>query len=664
VPVTDSLQQGVIGISSLNNVIEQSKIMLSDDNEDAKTAEAIKALNTAARELLAKSLVANSIYKHSLKRLGVLGYEGDMLTALDSYADKQATHIATLATLRETTGNLSAMLEEKHNLSEKDREYAGTLLNEVIRRENLDMYTSGKHWTGAVARTNAAWMLFTNPGYYIQNMTQPFMMSVPYMAGRIKGENLYQQVANTYAAIGKQFVSHRGEPYTIDDMVADKLITGEEAVMLKRLQAEGLLDTNMESEYGKLDESSNKALHLMKKASDRFMEINQRIEQLNRVATALVAYRNAKRHPEAMKGVEKELYMPSDFDEHTVLDLNAYSFTSDVIERTHGDYSDLNAPSFMRAGGMSMGGLEKLVFQFRKYSIIQMGFFAHMAKLAFSGATPQERAIGRRMLLQHLAVSLTTCGMKGTFPLAFILWAGAAAFGDDDDDTESYWRRVIGNDKASDFLLHGLSAGFGGPDMGAYIGSGDLGNFYPMFQRHEDVSLVEDILYTLAGPTGSQFERARKGVMNLWESGNLITNGDIDPYFRMGNFTKAMEFLLPKGFSNLVKSVDYLNNGVTSASGDTTYIPAEDYTAVDAMFQALGLPSYKQTFAYWDKARYFENRNWLKSEKQDLVKLAREGKTSTVIRRLPEYNRRAKHIGQKPATLSAIQKSANKKKAQ
>jgi hypothetical protein len=37
---------------------------------------------------------------------------------------------------------------------------------------------------------------------------------------------------------------------------------------------------------------------------------------------------------------------------------------------------------------------------------------------------------------------------------------------------------------------------------------------------------------------------------------------------------------------------------------------------------------------------------------------------STVVRRLPEYNRRAKNIGQKPTTLSAIQKSANKKKKQ
>lgn len=659
-PIEEASNKGVISLASLNNIIDNAGLILKDEALDAKAKENIKAINKAAQQILCRSLVSSAIQKHSLKRLNVEGYEPNLLRAFDDFSARQANHVASLATMRDVSHSLSLMINEKKKtqVSPENQEYVTSLLNEFIRRENLDLFTMKSNWTGPVARTTAGWVLFTKPWYYLQNITQPFMMSVPYMSGRITGENLYGQVGDVYFDLTKKFIAHWGKPYTLEDMVADKTITKNEAAMLRSLQAEGLLDVNMESEFGRLDEMDNKAAQAAKRVSDFFMNANQRIEQINRMSTALVAYRMGLKHPEAVKGMSKELLDTSAVQ--LGVDKNAYGFVSDVIERTHGDYSDLNAPSFMRANGLGVGGLEKLMFQFKKYSFIQMDFMFHMAKLWFDGATKEERAFGRRALLHTVGVTLATCGMMGAFPLSYILGAAAFAFGDDDDDTESYWRRKIGNDRVSDYVLHGIAAGLGITDLGKSIGNGDLGNIYPLWQWKHDLTPMENLLSNIAGPAANQFNKAIKGVGELNDSFNLVTNGELDPYFRSGRVMKAMEYLLPSGFASAIKAIDHYNNGVTSSSGNTMYVPKEEISFLDALCESIGMPPYRLSKAYWERGLNYDNKQMLKDRKAEMKKLLKEGHTSTVMKRLPEYNRLAIKNGAKPTTMADLRKERKK----
>ena len=648
-PTSEASRRGVIRLDQIKNVIDQAAVSMSDLDMDSETKDYIVGLSNAANELMIQSMMNSAIQKSQLKRRDVAGFETNMMRVFADYSAKQSSHVANLATERDQREALSAMLREKKSAPNDKREVCTDIYNQIIHRTDLLSKQDPKHWANGVQRFNAGMMLFTNPGYYFQNATQPFMMSASYMAGNFGMAKMTTEIGQVYGQLVKNFSGYFGKPWKIEDLLKDGIVSKEELEMLKQLNYESLLDPSMQSEYGELNDSENWAARKYKLVSDKFTAVNQRVEMMNRISTALVAYRNAKGSGK-VKGMSEQ-YKDSIVARQFKGDLDAYAYTAEVIYRTHGDYSSLNSPAMMLQGGLKMGGMEKLLFQFRKYQMIQLGSYAHMLKQAFNGATPEERALGKREFLYTMGTHLVTCGIKGSFFLAQLVSVANWAFGDDDEDDDEFAKRMLGNGAAADILVGGLPE-FAGLPVSSYIGAGDALSPFGFFKRNKNVGFTEDLVFNLAGPTASQADKMVRGFGSLWDSTNLVTDYSLDPYFKAGEFTKGMETILPKGFGNMVKAVDQMKNGIQSSSGNTTYVRPEEVTAWDTFCTVMGIPSSHVSEAYEKAGRAYDKMDLLKTKTNEVKAFIKEGDSKAAMRAIIRRNELAAKIGAKPKYYS------------
>lgn len=647
-PVSEAETRGAIRLNQIKNVIDQAALEMADLDVDAEAKDYIMGLSKAANELMVKSMLNSAIQKSQLHRRNVMGFDTNMMRVFDSYSIKQANHVANICTERKQREAMSAMLKEKKSASNEEMEFCTDLYNQFKRRSELLATQDPRHWANKVQRFNAGMMLFTNPGYYFQNATQPFMMSASYMAGNFGMTKVTTEICQVYGQLAKAFTGYFSKPWKLDDLVKDGICNEEELGMLKQLNYENLLEASMKSEYGELNDSENWMARKYKVVSDKFVAVNQRVEMMNRISTALVAYRNAK-GSDKVRGM-KDAYKNSIISKQFKGDLNAYAYAAEVVYRTHGDYSSLNSPAMMLQGGIHAGGMEKLLFQFRKYQLIQVGSYAHMLKKWFNGATPEERALGKREFLYTMGTNLAMCGLKGSFLVAQLMFLGNWAFGDDDETDEEWTKRMLGNGTAADILVGGLPE-FAGLPVSSYIGAGEALSPFGFFRRHDGpggVGFVEDLAFAVGGPTLSQADKMVRGFGNMWDATNIVTDYEYDPYFKAGQFTKGLETVLPKGFGNAVKAVDQMVNGISSSTGNTQYLSPDEITAWDTFCTAMGIPSSHVSEAYETTGRNYEKLNLLKDKTSEVKSFIKSGDYEAARRAIVRRNKLAVKLNKKP----------------
>jgi hypothetical protein len=282
---------------------------------------------------------------------------------------------------------------------------------------------------------------------------------------------------------------------------------------------------------------------------DKLRGIAQDIETVNRVVTAITAYR-----------LEVKRSNPT----------NAINYADKIIYTTHGDYGVTNAPRITRKG------LGRLATQFRKFQLIQLSLIARLSNDAFYGEDAETRLIGKKALgfiIGHTAVMGGIMGLPGFTAIAFLY---GLLFGDDDepDNPELALRRAIGDDTIADLLLKGVPAALG-VDLSGKLGMGNMLSILP----YTDVKFTRKDLPAagfalLTGPFG----------------GLTLKAADAVDYIGRGDYYKGIEQLLPTGFSNSMKGYRYATEGITSKSGDIT-MSADDISAVDGFMVALGMPT-------------------------------------------------------------------------
>ena len=536
----------------LRNMVEESK--------DANLIDASeKAMNRLLADLHLTLLSEQSARQSERRRRKIAGAEDDMMRSFATQGRATANFIASLA----NTGSIYDVLREMKQEADarggtSTREERRRYYNEFMKRQFMGMEYNPSPYVDKALSVTSMWMLLTNPAYYLQNMTQPFMMSLPVIGAK-----------HGYTKSWKEFTKAYKEIFTVvkdgglDESTYGKLPADVRNVV-EELVNRGRIDISLEQDLGRWRSTEDAKLAKFGRASELLRTLAQNIETVNRVATAVAAYR-----------LESKVSNPT----------RALNYADKIIYTTHGDYSTGNAPRFTREG------IGRLATQFRKFQLIQISLMARLYNDAFRNEDPDTRKIGKQALaftIGHTAVVGGAMGLPGFYALAAIY---GLLFGDDDEpfNAELELRRAIGNDTIADLLTKGVPAALG-VDLSGKLGMGQMLSLFPYSNVDMSRKGVYELVGTaVTGPFGALLGKTAEGIS----------------YMGKGEYYKGVEQMLPSGLSNVAKAYRFATEGVTNRAGDVL-LKSEEIDLLETMMTALGLAPKQITDRQFLQAVKFE----------------------------------------------------------
>lgn len=559
----------------------EKQIAASDGNPKTKAA-----LEALANQMYVAQLNHMHANKSQQSRKGVKGYDADMMRAFVSQGRAEAALIASLMTHAESEKALQAIKTAAREGGNQDRKTR--IANEVMRRHLAMLNYQDTPIQNKLMAANSLFMLLTSPAYYLTNASQPFVVSLPYMASKFGGSQSWTTLRGAYkdalelVKVKKLF---RSQDLSTDHLKQFNQV-GREADALKTLMDENLVDIGMEMELGDIAAAGGN--EISKRLSKAMMTLRTgvaNVEVLNRLSSATAGYRLA--YAEAIsKGKDAETA-------HT----EATDYARKVILDTHGNYAGYNAPSVMMQGAYGSVPL-KLMTQFKKFAFIQAGLLIGSIKTAVQSQPSEERDAARALLKWMASTQFMLAGaMGGTtgIPAAILGSLAAAMGGDDGEDKEAYLRRILGGGALAQLILHGAPAALG-VDISKRVGMG--ASLDPL--RLTDPSTnAKDAALALAGPS--------VGLANRFATG-------LDYMYNKGQYWKGMEMMIPNGIAtNLSKIARYEAQGLTNSRGDVVMKPEEIGLMTDLM-QGLGLETTQLSDRRWksqviyDRKQHFEDK--------------------------------------------------------
>ena len=465
--------------------------------------------------------------------------------------------------------------------------------------------------------------LASSPGYYLQNLTQPFMMSLPAMAGRHDYTKAAAELAKAYTELGPLFKDVK----LFDQQFDFSKVPADVRAAINDLVNQGKIDIGLATEINEYKVDADGKLSQFAQRLNKGMRMAvQKVEATNRLSTAIAAYRlEYARTKDAAKATQ---------------------YAADILTDTHGDYTAFNAP---RAFNAQWG---KVALQFRKFQLIQIAFYAKLIRDAFT--KPEERAAALRTLaysLSHTAVFAGMMGLPGYAAISAIL----GFFGDEDEpyDLTAEMRKALGPEWA-DMIMRGAPTVVG-MDLSGKIGSGNMLSIMPFSDADLSTNAGRaEAFGTLMG--GAALGMTSRVIDGL----GLIVSGD---------YYKGVERTMPKGVSDALKAGRQAAEGMTRRNGDVI-LPDSEIGAIDTVLTALGVPAVKQAVTYERQNRMRDiTENFTDRTtriKNDYAKAVREKDTEGMAEARAAWTKlqqARQRNGLKPQPVSNLLKAPQEQKA-
>ena len=515
---------------------------------DAERGTANTKVHNIISQLYLEALAEDSARKSEMRRRGISG-EVDMLSSFTTQGRADANFLASV----EYSPEIQDALQQMRSQSKTgDVTRKTELFDEISSRYTQSLDYNVNPWVDKLTSLSSKYFLATSPGYYLQNLTQPFMMSVPAMAGRHDYAKVGQAMWKAYSELGPLFKNTKlfDQQFDFTQVPADVRAAVDELV--KR----GKIDIGLATEINEFKvDADNKLSQFAQRLNKGMRMAVQKAEAVNRLSTAMAAYRL-----ELAKSGSKD---------------KAIEYADRILTETHGDYTAFNAPRIFNSN------FGKIALQFRKFQLIQIAFYVKLFRDFFT--KPDERAAALRTLgysLAHSGVFAGALGLPGYAAVAAL----AGMFGGDDDekfDLTEWMRKELGPEW-SQLVMRGVPT-LAGVDLSGKIGAGQMLSIAPF----ADIDLttqagVTQAIGTIAGgATGGMAARMLDGL-------GLIMNGDI---------YRGTEQVMPKGIGDMLKAGRISGEGLTRRNGDVI-LSDEDVSQVGQLFAAIGLPSVKVTETY------------------------------------------------------------------
>jgi hypothetical protein len=492
-----------------------------------------REIENMIKDLYIRTLAETSARQHDQYREGIDGADDNMLRSFAQKGRADAHILAQITDRYEIGQVMQTMISQESTV--RDEQYAERkrVLREILMRHKQEMIQEETPVQDKLMAISSLYHLATSPRYYLMNSLQPWMVSAPYLAGK-HGIKAYSTLYDAYKAIAPQMKSAEFWKGKVD---LDKLagITGAERAALKQMQLTGLLELGQQYDQGYF-EASDGALRAVSEATHVFRTLSGQVEYINRVSSALAAYRLSGGKVDAM---------------------------SDILAKTQFDYSNRNQPRYFNA-------LPKVVTQFRKYQLGQLALWLGMIKDAKT--SPDAR---RALAYMTGQLGLVT-GAVG-LPAAQLLGVvGSAIFKEDDEplDGEKWLTDLVGGGVAARGIPSLL-----GVELANGLGLGTLVNPFPFLNYSELDSRdgVRDATFAILGPSMGLVDKAQRGVEAL----------------QQGEYLRALGESLPSGVTNGLRAYELATRGFEKKNGDMLLSP-DEIGEVNVMLQALGFsPSIK-----------------------------------------------------------------------
>lgn len=518
---------------------------LAEDATDAGVKAATsRAVHRLLNDLHFTLLGEQSARNAERNRVGVAGADKDMMRAFATQGIATAHFIASLRNNGQVQDKLRDMRREADSTtSPGTRMERRDLYNELAKRHAMGLEYRPAPIAEKVMSGTSMWMLLTSPAYYVQNMVQPWVMSLPMLAGR---HGYAKSASALYTAYRDIAPLLKDGKFTEDDYAK---LPADVRKLVERLADGGFINISMALELGRWRSDEDSHLKHVGTVVDKLRSVSETVESVNRLATAVAALRL-----ERAKGAGEEKQV---------------EYAGRVIYDTHGDYSGFNAPAVMRTPTM------RVVTQFRKFQLIQLSMFTKLLHDSFKGASSGERFVARKVLAFNLAHMLALGGIMGLPGFTAIAWV-LGFLGDDDepDNPELTLRRLIGDPDTADLLVRGVPK-LAGVDLSGRLGAAGMLSLLPRSDLEVSRKGWESIVTSAMGPFIG-------GVMpNVMDGLNYISKGD---------YYKGLEQIMPAGIANAMKGARISTEGFTQRNGDVTLRP-DEVSVLDGMMQALGLPT-------------------------------------------------------------------------
>jgi hypothetical protein len=516
------------------------------DPNGKKDPTAGKMLNII-NQLYLEALAEGSARKSEMRRRGVAG-EVDMLQSFTQQGRADANFMANVQFEPLVQDQLQNMRNESRS---GDRERKSEIFNELTQRYAGSLDVKVNSWVNGLTNLASKFFLASSPAYYMQNLTQPFMMSLPAMAGRHDYTKAASEMVKAYTELGPLFRDVK----LFDQQFDFSKVPADVRTAINELVNQGKIDIGLATEINeyKVDADGNLSKFAQRLNKGMRMAV-QKTEAVNRLSTAIAAYRlEYAKTKDAAKATQ---------------------YAADILSDTHGDYTAFNAP---RAFNTQWG---KVALQFRKFQLIQVAFFYKLFRDAFTN--PAERAAAIKSLtyaLGHTAVFAGLMGIPGYAAISAIL----SAFGDEDEpfDLTAWSREQLGPEWA-DMIMRGAPTVVG-MDLSGKIGAGTMLSIMPF--SNADLSTtsgqVEAFGTLMGGASLGMTTRVADGLL-------LMSKGD---------YYKGLERVMPKGVSDALKSGRQATEGMTRRNGDVI-LPESEIGAIETVLTSLGVPSVQQSVTY------------------------------------------------------------------
>lgn len=613
------------GVQTLG-LITRLKNTVNDSETEANAKAALSKLLT---DFELSMMQENSVRQSERRRVGVTGAEQDMARSFGTKGMSEANFIAAMEAGGQAETALAQMKTEARKWGVRggmDGEERQSLFNELSKRHYMGMDYKPSPVVEGMMRISSMFQLLFNPAYHLQNALQPLTMSAPYIAGKrglgrtyASFTRAYREVMPNIKSISKAIEAgdYSGLPTDVQDVV--KALVDRGMISADQIFEHGRIKWKTDTEGGLVPKPIVKVNQVME-------EIGANVELNNRIVTAMAAYRLARQdgqtHEQAVEDAHRSIY------------------------ETHGDYSGFNSPRAMRAP------VARLLTQYRKFQLIQLGLWGRMFRDSFgkgTNLTPVERGVARRQLAYSLGTMFSVGGFLGLPGAQLISKMIAAIFGDEDDpdDFEMKARALIGDDTLADLLLKGIPAALG-VDVSGKLGASTILTPLPYAEIPHDRDTYMKTVTAALGPfIGGLMPKAIDGIGQ----------------YSQGNYWKGTENMLPNGFGNALKGVRLATAGMTQKNGDLVMTP-DEISTFDGAMQAIGLPTTKVSNralvqgAKYNADQFFKGRTT--ELKRDYVQAYRDGDTEAMMEVRARWNevnaQRAAH-GFKPQPLSDLVKA-------
>jgi len=613
------------------------------------------AAQAAMREFYIKSLSDRSFRKREAKRKNYRGADPKLQHRTFGAYSKSASYYTSQLKYGHVMADAKADMEK---VAEKQGVRAGQVVQEIkIRDDQAASLTDTHPFVRKAVETGQLWLLLS-PSYWMVNATQPWMVTVPWLAGRSDLPTAVKALTEAQAMIIDPLVTQGVKSWggikalksrlaaeqafsvleNVEGTIRQKLGKDAQPVldMLTALKRESIIDMSFVAELRNVAEGDNKT------AWDKVMDASRVMAHLtevnNRIMTAVAAYNVAKATHQTLRQKGTTAMTPEEVEAF------ATDFAKRAVAETQFDYSAANKPRLFSAND---AWWKPLVFQFMQYvQHMYVLFFRHFgmwAKDPFGRAG--DAKIGRRVVLGLLATHMAAGGLLGVSP-QIAKWAAGLvmlALGGGDDEDRNFAKLLSGDlydNVMSDAVAWLLGDGKAGEVARAglpRLAGFDLSNRLAFLQTYM-IDIDGKSAETLYGSLVTSFGGPMFGIAgNAFMAAQLALEGDAD---------KAWEKLLPKLGRDAVRASRFWREGMVDSSGKTI-LDADEMSPWELFVTAMGFQPSQISEVYARNTRSREAEAYVAKRKAEIGRAYRKsrstGEINQVMADLREHNAKFPH---------------------